>query len=111
MDKVTNFRNVIKRILTAHAQIPSSLGKIETIPLFDDHSDNYLIVDLGWDRTGRVHSVPLHLRIHNEKIWVEVDNTDCGIVQELLDAGISKEQLVLGFHRPERRELMEFAVA
>jgi hypothetical protein len=111
MDKLESFRNVIKRILTVHTQQSSSLGKIETVPMFDEHSDNYLIVDLGWDRTGRVHAVPLHLRIRNEKIWVEVDNTDCGIVQELLDAGISKEQIVIGFHRPERRELMDFAVA
>jgi hypothetical protein len=66
---------------------------------------------MGWDRTGRVHAVVLHLHIQNGKIWVEVDATENGVTQELLDAGIPKEDIVLGFYRLERRKLTEFAAA
>jgi len=52
-----------------------------------------------------------HLRIRNEKIWVEADNTDALIVQQLLDAGIPKQSIVLAFHSPQKRPLTEFAVA
>lgn len=33
------------------------------------------------------------------------------ITQELLEAGVVKEDIVLGFYRPERRALTEFSVA
>ena len=50
------------------------------------------------------------LRILNDKIWVEWDGLETGITQELLDLGINKEDIVLGFYRPERRALTEFAI-
>ena len=111
MDKLNSYRSIIKRILTRHAEQSPSLGQIVTVPVFDEHSDNYMVVDMGWDRTGRVHSVALHLQLQNGKVWVEVDGTESGIAQELLDAGVPKEDIVLEFYRPERRRLTEFAVA
>jgi len=111
MDKSNQYRVVIQRILTQHAAQKSSIGQIETLALFDEHNDNYLVMDVGWDRTGRVHSVFLHLHIKNGKVWVEVDGTERGVAEELLGAGIPKEDIVLAFYRPERRQLTEFAVA
>lgn len=111
MDKLTNYRNTIKAVLSRHAEQTPSIGQITTTPVFDDQNDNYMVVDLGWDPTGRVHAVILHLHLLNEKVWVEVDETETGIAQELLDAGIPKQDIVLGFFRPERRKLTEFAVA
>ncbi|MEM7032901.1 MAG: element excision factor XisI family protein, partial [Chloroflexota bacterium] len=55
-------------------------------------------------------SVSLHLRIKQDKIWIERDNTDVGIAESLLEAGVAKEDIVLGFYRPERRKITEFAV-
>ena len=59
----------------------------------------------------RIHHIIAHLRIHNGKIWVEADNTDVAIVQQLLDADIPKEGIVLAFYSPQKRPLTEFAVA
>ena len=111
MDKINNYRSIIKQILSQHAEYTLSYGEVETIPTFDERSDSYLLLDVGWGKTGRVHSVPLHLRIKQDKIWVERDNTDIGIAEELLEAGVLKEDIVLGFYRPERRKITEFAVA
>lgn len=111
MDKLTDYRNIIKSALSRHASQKPSIGQIITTPVFDEHNDNYMVVDMGWDPTGRVHSVILHLHLLNEKVWIEVDETEGGIAQELLDAGIPKQDVVLGFYRPERRKLTEFAVA
>ncbi|MEM7128617.1 MAG: XisI protein [Chloroflexota bacterium] len=111
MDKINNYRSIIKQILSQHAEYMLSYGEVETIPTFDERSDSYLLLDIGWGKTGRVYSVPLHLRIKQDKIWVERDNTDAGIAEELLDAGVEKEDIVLGFYRPERRKITEFAVA
>ena len=111
MDKLTRYRSIIKQVLAQHAAQTPSLGQIQTVSVFDDQSNNYMVVDMGWDRTGRVHAVVLHLHIQNGKMWVEVDGTENGVTQELLEAGIPKEDIVLGFYRPERRKLTEFAAA
>lgn len=111
MDQVTRYRSIVKRILAEHAEQAPSHGKIETLPLFDDSHDNYAVLDLGWDRMGRVHAVILHVRLKNGKIWIEQDGTEEGVANKLLDAGIPKEDIVLGFYRPDRRKNTQFAVA
>ena len=111
MDKINTYRAIIKQLLSQHAEYALSYGDIETTPIFDDRSNSYLLMDVGWGPTGRIYSVPLHLRIKNDRIWIERDNTDTSIAEELLAAGVSKENIVLGFYRPERRIITEFAVA
>ncbi len=111
MDKVKNYRSIIKQILSQHAEHTFSYGDIETIPMFDERSDSYLLVDVGWGVTGRVYTVPVHLRIKQNKVWIERDSTDAEIAEQLLEAGVPKEDIVLGFYRPERRKITEFAIA
>ncbi len=84
MDKLEQYRQIIQTVVKRHAQYIPSHGEIETLPLCDTLNDNYLLIDLGWDRTGRVHAVVFHLRIQDEKIWVESDGTEEGVTQELL---------------------------
>ena len=53
----------------------------------------------------------MHIRIKNQKIYIEDDWTEEGIANELLTEGIPKSDIVLAFHDPETRKLTEFAVA
>ncbi len=111
MDKLNHYRSIIKQLLSQHAEQTLSYGEIETIPIFDERSDSYLLLDVGWSKTGRVYAVPLHLRLKQGKVWIERDNTDAEIAEALLAAGVPREDIVLGFYRPERRKITEFAVA
>ena len=111
MDKLTRYRMILKQILVRYAEQFPSHGQIETAPVFDDYSDHYMVVDYGWDQTGRVHAPILHLHLHEGKVWIEVDNTEDGIVAELVAAGIPQQDIVLAFYRLERRKLTEFAVS
>ena len=63
-------------------------------------------MNVGWDQTGRVHAVDLHLRIKEDKIWVEWDGTENDVIEELLEAGVLPEDIVLGFYRTERRSMI-----
>ena len=63
-------------------------------------------MNVGWDQTGRVHAVDLHLRIKEDKIWVEWDGTENDVTEELLEAGVLPEDIVLGFYRTERRSMI-----
>ena len=111
MDKVEHYREIIQQIIAHHAEQSPSHGQIETIPVCDAAHDNYLLVDVGWDHSGRVYAVIFHLSLRNAKIWIEQDGIEDGIAQELVEAGVPKEDIVLAFYRPERRAITEFAVA
>lgn len=110
MDKIDRYRQIIQQIIAHHAEYTPSHGEIETVPICDTRYDNYLLLDVGWDKTGRVYSVILHLRLREAKIWVEQDGLEAGIAQELLEAGVPKEDIVLGFYRPDRRALVDFTL-
>jgi hypothetical protein len=101
---------VITTILRDLAEA-STLENVEILALFDSAHDNYLLLDAGWDGVRRIHHIVAHMRIRNGKIWVEADNTDQELVQQLLDAGIDKESIVLAFYSPQKRPFTEFAVA
>ncbi len=66
-------------------------------------------MNVGWDRTGRVHVVDLHLRIKEDKIWVEWDGTENGVTEELLEAGVLPEDIVLRFYRTKRHSMINFS--
>jgi len=108
MDKLSHYRSVVKQVLSQHAEYIPSHGQIETLPVFDERNENYLLLDIGWDRTGRIHATVLHVRLRDNKVWVEKDSTETGIAQELLEAGVPKEDTVLDCYRPERRAIIEF---
>jgi len=83
---------------------------VEALALFDSAHDNYVLLAAGWQGARRVHHIIAHLRIQNDKIWVEADNTDADLVQQLLDYGVAREAIVLAFYTPQKRALTEFAV-
>jgi len=110
MESVSNYRQIITRVLTDLAEASVS-EEVEVAPLFDTAHDNYLLLEVGWRGVQRIHHVIAHLRIRNGKIWVEADNTDVEIVKQLLNAGIAKTEIVLAFYSPQKRTLTEFAAA
>lgn len=110
MDKIENFRRVIKQILDEHVRIPYPYGELERLAIWDEEQDSYMLVDVGWERGRRIHQVVFHLRIREDKIWVEDDWTEYGVAQELVDAGVAKEEIVLGFQPVEKRPFTEYAV-
>ncbi len=60
MDMLEHYRQIVKQTLSRQAAFSPSHGQIETIPVFDEKTDNYMVVDVGWDQPGRVHAVILH---------------------------------------------------
>jgi len=110
METVSRYRQAITRVLSDLAEA-SARDEVEIASLFDTAHDQYLLIDMGWHGVQRIHHIIAHLRIHNGKIWVEADNTNAEIVQQLLDAGIAKTEIVLAFYSPQKRPLTEFAVA
>jgi hypothetical protein len=63
----------------------------------------------GREGVRRVHGCLVHIDIIGNKIWIQRDGTEDGVVAELLKAGVPKDHIVLGFRSPEMRKHTEFA--
>ena len=113
MDKLADYQNIVKKILTEYQQWASGSNRIgvEEHISFDDDRGHYFWFHVGWDGKRRDFGVMVYIRIEQGKIWIEEDWTKQGIANEILEAGVPPEDIVLGFHHPIKRPLTEFATA
>lgn len=111
MDKLDTYRALIKGILEEDARYPLPFGETETIIIADEQRDQYQLMYIGWSYPRRIHSLVIHIRLHNNKIWIEHDGTEEGVANILVEAGVPREDIVLAFHWPEKRPYTGFAVA
>jgi len=113
MDKLTKYRELIKRILTEYLEIDrrQPTPGVEHLLIMDDERGHYMWLNLGWSGDERVNHVTAYIRLRDGKFWIEEDWTEDGIATDLLEAGVPKEDIVLAFHAPEDRPYTEFAAA
>ncbi|WP_353483047.1 XisI protein [Haliscomenobacter sp.] len=111
MEKVAHYQQIIKSILDDYtATMPSNLDE-EVYLVEDKVKMNYLIYHNAWKQNSRSYGCILHVRIKNEKVYVEYDGTDEGFADLFAEAGIPKQDIVLAFHAPAKRQYTGFAVA
>ncbi len=55
MDKLAFYRSAIKTIIHCHAELQNGNSILETVPIYDTDGDNYLLMAIGWNSSGRVH--------------------------------------------------------
>lgn len=111
MDKLTNYRRIIEKVLTEYAAIPYHYADLKAELIISKDENRYLVITSGWEDDTRVHACIIHIDIIDHKIWIQSDSTEDGIALDLLTAGIPKEEIVLGFHEPNIRQYTGFAVA
>jgi len=112
MDRLNHYRKTIQDILIEYHQLnEKSCSTTESALAFDEVHDQYLLLLIGWHNDERIKSVMIHIRLKDNKIWIEEDWTEDGVATELLHKGIAREEIVLGFHPPHVRQYTEFALA
>lgn len=111
MDRLNTYRQIIRSVLQPYTQIAYANLTAKNRQIFDPETDRYPILSEGWNRQQHLHSCLIHIEIVNEKVWIQLDNTEDGVAEELIQAGIPKQDIVLGFHEPEVRQYTGFAVA
>jgi XisI protein len=82
---------------------------IERQLVLDDHNGHYQLLNIGWQGNRHTHAILVRIDIKGNLIWVQADNTEYGIVDELLNQGVLAEQIVLGFQAPYKRKYSGFA--
>jgi hypothetical protein len=64
MDKLTGYRELVKRFLTDYAALMDSqpTPNLETVLVFDDEHHQYLLREVGWSDHHRIRNTLLHIR-------------------------------------------------
>src|SRR5438477_6558690 len=109
MDKLNQYREIVRRLVEEYARYKPSHGQIETEAIIDPAKDHYEVMHVGWDGVRRVHGCVIHLDIRGGKVWIQYDGTSQPVADELVAAGIPPEDIVLGFHPAEVRRHTAFA--
>ncbi|MBW4669294.1 MAG: XisI protein [Cyanomargarita calcarea GSE-NOS-MK-12-04C] len=111
MDKLIFYRQCIQELLTEYSKGKPIHGELELQTIFDIERDHYQIVDLGWDKHRRIYNCIMHLDIKDEKIWIQRNQSDKLIADELVAMGVPKENIVLGLQPVYAREYTGYGVA
>lgn len=110
MDKLTTYRTYIQQLLQQYQRDTQRTHDIEAEIVTDTEHDHYQLIHLGWENKRRVYGCAFHLDIKQGKVWIQYNGTDRQIAEELVELGIPKEDIVLGFQTPYRRQFTDYAV-
>ena len=104
---------IVLNFLNDYAKIKSPVWPdVENQVIADSKNHHYQLVRIGWDQKKNfIHAVTFHFDIKDGKIWIQANNTDRNIADELMLLGAKQQDIVLGFHSPEIRKHMRFAVS
>ena len=112
MDRIKNYRQILEKVVKRHAQFQPANGDIQTHAVCDRETDEFMVVDSGWNEKGRrIYDVALHFRLQNGIVHVERDNTDAEVVRELLDLDIAKDDIILAYNALPFQKLEDLIAA
>jgi hypothetical protein len=111
MDNLNRYRHIIRELIQRYAQHQPACGEVQIEVIFDETNDHYELMYAGWNGPYHIHGSVLHIDIRQEKVWIQYDGTEDGIVEEYVKAGIPRDHIVLAFKPPDIRAHTDFAVA
>ncbi|HEY9863532.1 MAG TPA: XisI protein [Candidatus Obscuribacterales bacterium] len=110
MDKVERYRQLIKQILTEHAQTATTEDTVKAALIFDSEHDHYQLAYVGWQGDKRVFGPVMHFDIQEGKIWIQYNGTEDSVAQRLVEMGVPTSDIILGFHSPFKRQFTGYAM-
>ena len=111
MERLDEYRQYVRRLLTAQAESDQNQTSVECQLILDIEHDHYQLIDVGWKGLKRVYHCYIHLDIKDGKVWIQRNMTEMDIAAELAEMGVAKEDIVLGLHPPYKRPYTEYGVA
>ena len=113
MDKLKRFQKAIISYLNKYAETyqQDKEDPIQTKLVFDKENHHYQLVRVGWKKQKFYHYCIFHFDIINNKIWIQANNTEEMVGDELVERGVKKTEIVLGFQPIYKREFTGFAIA
>ena len=110
MDSLNNYRQLVRQLLTEYAEIPVCDSGTQNATIFDVENDRYMLINIGWFNEQRIHHCVIHIDIIDSQVWIQANNTDRLIAEELVAAGIPAKSIVLGLQPPDVRPYTAYGV-
>lgn len=113
MDKIDQYRQYILALFEDYEDVkPVNLTDIDNQFLIDNERGHYQFVSLGWEKDLFSYAVIYHLDLKPDgKIWIQANNTDRDVAEELERMGVPKTDIVIGLQPPRFRPYTGYAVA
>lgn len=112
MDKLESYCLAVKKLFhDINKPGDDNSNRAASQLVFDTEQHHYLLMNVGWIDERRNYGCVLHIDVSpDEKVWVQHNGTELQIADELIARGVAKEDIVLGFHSPYKRQFSGFAV-
>jgi hypothetical protein len=116
MDNTLKYQQIICELLAEYEAYLSKArglkGQILTPEIVVDTKHNrFQLLLKGWKGYQYTFKIAFHLDIINGKIWLQQNNTEFRIADELMEKGVPKTDIVLGFILPQQRQYTDFAMS
>ncbi|MEG4342750.1 XisI protein [Microcoleus sp. A003_D6] len=110
MDTIADCRQIVKGIINEYSGFFDSETEVQSQVIFDLENDRYMLLLMGWFQGRRIHDCVIHIDIIDGQVWIQANNTDRSIAEELVEAGIPPQLIVLGLQPPEVRAYTAYGV-
>ncbi len=111
MDRVDEYRQIVRTVLDSYARIPNSYGQVKNSVIVDSEQNNFLLMHEGWQGPQRIHGCVIHVEIIDGKIWIQQDGIETLITTEIVELVVPKDKIVLGFHQYHVLQHKGYAIA
>ncbi len=112
MDKLKHYQDTIIDFLNRYnAETKGSTDNpVQRRILVDRDNNSFQLLSIGWRGNHYIFGPIFHFDIIDGKIWMQCNNTEREVVDELMANGVDKRDIVLGFLTPQARQFSGFAV-
>lgn len=111
MDTLTRYQQILTTFIEECAAVPYASSGVKKQTVIDAEHGHFQLMSVGWHRDNYTCHIVLHIDIIDGKVWVQYNNTEMLIADELVERGILPADIVLGFHPPYARAFTGFAAA
>jgi hypothetical protein len=114
MDKITHYQDVILQFIENYNEETGGNklnGTVQRRIIADREHNSFQLLSVGWRSDHYLFGPIFHFDIIDGKIWIQCNNTEREIVDELMAQGVEKQDIVLGFVPPNARIYSGFATA
>jgi hypothetical protein len=113
MDKIKLYQYIVMGFLNRYNADTAAYAdeNIKRRIISDTVNNSFQLLSVGWRGNHFIFGPIFHFDIINGKIWMQCNNTEREVVDELMAAGVDRNDIVLGFVPPKARHFSGFATA
>lgn len=108
MDKSLTYQTIIIELLNRYGKAKRrQMPQVKKQILIDKENHHYVLLSVGWHKQRFLYMTAFHLDIIEEKIWIQCNNTDILLADELVCRGVAPNDIVIAFLPNEKQDNLQ----